>query len=198
MVPCVAKNAQWALKWIDGGESFAERLIAFAYVERIVFSGSFCEIFLLKKRVLKPGLTFSNELISRDEGIHCDFACLLYWLMKVKPSEEQVKGIVRDAVDIKREFVCDTLPCALVGMNGALMGQYIAFVGERKNVKKRIRRLTPIVRPKVRRNPSKLNMEVAGGNLDLKDNANSALVDSFYEITSSTRQEAAFFLESQQ
>ncbi|CAI0548143.1 unnamed protein product [Linum tenue] len=146
-----------------------------------------------------PGLTFSNEPISRDEGLHCDFACLQYGLMKVKPSEEQVKGFVRDAVDIKREFVCDTLPCALVGMNGALMGQYIAFVGERKNVKKRIRRrLTPIVRPEVRRNPSKPNMEVAGENLDLKDNANSALVDSFYEITSSTRQEATFFLESHQ
>ncbi|KAK3413003.1 hypothetical protein EUGRSUZ_I01646 [Eucalyptus grandis] len=111
--------------------SFAERLLAFACVEGIFFSGSFCAIFWLKKRGLMPGLTFSNELISRDEGLHCDFACLLYSLLRNKPSEERVKGIVREAVDIEREFVCDALPCALVGMNSDLMGQYIEFVADR-------------------------------------------------------------------
>ncbi|XP_022741554.1 ribonucleoside-diphosphate reductase small chain-like [Durio zibethinus] len=130
-VPCVAKKADWALKWIDGGETFGERIIAFACVEGIFFSGSFCAIFWLKKRGLMPGLTFSNELISRDEGLHCDFACLLYSLLRSKLSEERVRGIVRDAVDIEREFVCDALPCALVGMNGELMSQYIEFVADR-------------------------------------------------------------------
>uniref|UniRef100_A0A2N9G174 Uncharacterized protein n=1 Tax=Fagus sylvatica TaxID=28930 RepID=A0A2N9G174_FAGSY len=130
-VPCVAKKAEWALRWIDGGETFAERLIGFACVEGIFFSGSFCAIFWLKKRGLMPGLTFSNELISRDEGLHCDFACLLYSLLRKKLSKERVKGIVRDAVEIEREFVCDALPCALVGMNGDLMSQYIEFVADR-------------------------------------------------------------------
>ncbi|XP_074335610.1 ribonucleoside-diphosphate reductase small chain-like [Apium graveolens] len=130
-IPCVEKKAKWALRWIDGGESFAERLIAFACVEGIFFSGSFCAIFWLKKRGLMPGLTYSNELISRDEGLHCDFACLLYDLLRVKPSEERVKGIVADAVEIEREFVCDALPCALVGMNGDLMSEYIMFVADR-------------------------------------------------------------------
>lgn len=130
-IPCVEKKAKWALRWIDGSESFAERLIAFACVEGIFFSGSFCAIFWLKKRGLMPGLTFSNELISRDEGLHCDFACLLYSLMKVKLSEEKVKGLVADAVAIEKEFVCDALPCALVGMNGDLMSKYIEFVADR-------------------------------------------------------------------
>ncbi|CAK7333563.1 unnamed protein product [Dovyalis caffra] len=130
-VPCVAKKANWALRWIDGGESFAERLIAFACVEGIFFSGSFCAIFWLKKRGLMPGLTFSNELISRDEGLHCDFACLLYSLLRTKLSEERVKAIVKDAVEIEKEFVVDALPCALVGMNGELMSQYIEFVADR-------------------------------------------------------------------
>lgn len=130
-VPCVAMKAQWALRWIDGSETFAERLIAFACVEGIFFSGSFCSIFWLKKRGLMPGLTFSNELISRDEGLHCDFACLLYTLLRNKLSEERVKSIVIDAVDIEREFVCDALPCALVGMNSVLMSQYIEFVADR-------------------------------------------------------------------
>ncbi|KAJ0984590.1 hypothetical protein J5N97_002946 [Dioscorea zingiberensis] len=130
-VPCVSRKAGWALHWIDGSESFAERLVAFACVEGIFFSGSFCAIFWLKKRGLMPGLTFSNELISRDEGLHCDFACLLYKLLVNKLSEEKVKGIVADAVEIEREFVCDALPCALVGMNDALMSQYIEFVADR-------------------------------------------------------------------
>ncbi|PWA98647.1 hypothetical protein CTI12_AA001340 [Artemisia annua] len=130
-IPCVEKKAKWAMKWIEGSESFAERIIAFACVEGIFFSGSFCAIFWLKKRGLMPGLTFSNELISRDEGLHCDFACLLYTLLNNKLSEERVKSIVSDAVDIEREFVCDALPCALVGMNGELMSTYIEFVADR-------------------------------------------------------------------
>ncbi|MCL7025837.1 hypothetical protein MKW94_005071 [Papaver nudicaule] len=130
-VPCVKRKADWALKWIDGSETFAERIVAFACVEGIFFSGSFCAIFWLKKRGLMPGLTFSNELISRDEGLHCDFACMLYGLLKQKLSEEKIKGIIADAVVIEREFVCDALPCALVGMNGDLMSQYIEFVADR-------------------------------------------------------------------
>ncbi|KAG9455744.1 hypothetical protein H6P81_000252 [Aristolochia fimbriata] len=130
-VPCVGKKADWALRWIDSAESFAERLIAFACVEGIFFSGSFCAIFWLKKRGLMPGLTFSNELISRDEGLHCDFACLLYSLLRQKLTAERVQEIVADAVEIEREFVCDALPCALVGMNRDLMAQYIEFVADR-------------------------------------------------------------------
>ncbi|XP_042034383.1 ribonucleoside-diphosphate reductase small chain-like [Salvia splendens] len=130
-VPCVERKANWAMSWIDGSESFAERLVAFACVEGIFFSGSFCAIFWLKKRGLMPGLTFSNELISRDEGLHCDFACLLYSLLKMKLSEERVKAIVSNAVEIEREFVCEALPCALVGMNCDLMSQYIEFVADR-------------------------------------------------------------------
>ncbi|KAJ6822213.1 ribonucleoside-diphosphate reductase small chain [Iris pallida] len=130
-VPCVARKADWALRWIDSADGFAERLVAFACIEGIFFSGSFCAIFWLKKRGLMPGLTFSNELISRDEGLHCDFACLLYSLLTNKLSEEKVRGIVADAVDIEREFVTDALPVKLVGMNEDLMGQYIEFVADR-------------------------------------------------------------------
>ncbi|KAI7727840.1 hypothetical protein M8C21_013775 [Ambrosia artemisiifolia] len=130
-IPCVRKKAEWAMKWIDCSDSFAERIIAFACVEGIFFSGSFCAIFWLKKRGLMPGLTFSNELISRDEGLHCEFACMIYKLLVVKVSEERVKGIVPEAVEIEREFVCEALPCALVGMNGALMSGYIEFVADR-------------------------------------------------------------------
>jgi len=130
-VPAVRRKADWAMRWIDGGERFAERLVAFACVEGIFFSGSFCAIFWLKKRGLMPGLTFSNELISRDEGLHCDFACLLYELLRSKLDEARVREIVADAVDIEREFVCDALPVALVVMNGGLMSQYIEFVADR-------------------------------------------------------------------
>jgi ribonucleoside-diphosphate reductase beta chain len=129
-VPCVKKKAEWALRWIDGG-NFAERLVAFAAVEGIFFSGSFCSIFWLKKRGLMPGLTFSNELISRDEGMHCEFACLLYRMLENKLSEEKVQGIIRDAVEIEKEFVTDALPVALIGMNAKLMSQYIEFVADR-------------------------------------------------------------------
>ncbi len=128
---CVRKKADWALRWIENG-SFAERLIAFAAVEGIFFSGSFCSIFWLKKRGLMPGLSFSNELISRDEGMHCDFACLLYNDHVVnKLPKETVTEIIRDAVAIEEEFVTDSLPVNLIGMNAALMRQYIQFVADR-------------------------------------------------------------------
>lgn len=128
---CVKKKADWALRWIDKG-GFAERLVAFAAVEGIFFSGSFCSIFWLKKRGLMPGLTFSNELISRDEGLHCDFACLLYTKHLVnRLSKKTVETIIRDAVEIEKEFVTDALPVNLIGMNAKLMQQYIEFVADR-------------------------------------------------------------------
>ena len=130
-VDCVKKKAEWALRWISKG-SFAERLVAFAAVEGIFFSGSFCSIFWLKKRGLMPGLTFSNELISRDEGLHCDFACLLYTKHMVnKLNKKTVEKIIRDAVEIEKEFVTDALPVNLIGMNAKLMQQYIEFVADR-------------------------------------------------------------------
>lgn len=130
-IPCVTKKAKWALRWITKG-SFAERLIAFAAVEGIFFSGSFCSIFWLKKRGLMSGLTFSNELISRDEGLHCDFACLLYVNhLQNKLSEETIREIIVDAVAIEKEFVTDALPVKLIGMNAELMCQYIEFVADR-------------------------------------------------------------------
>ncbi|MFM9423492.1 MAG: hypothetical protein RIR06_1953 [Bacteroidota bacterium] len=128
---CVKKKANWALRWIKNG-SFAERLVAFAAVEGIFFSGSFCSIFWLKKRGLMPGLTFSNELISRDEGLHCDFACKLYndHLVNKLP-QEKIKQIIEEAVAIEHEFVVDALPVKLIGMNSDLMCQYIEFVADR-------------------------------------------------------------------
>ena len=130
-VPCVGKKADWALTWINNG-SFAERLIAFAAVEGIFFSGSFCSIFWLKKRGLMPGLSFSNELISRDEGLHCDFACMLYSdHVKNKLPKETVTKIITDAVVIEKEFVSDAIPVRLIGMNADLMCQYIEFCADR-------------------------------------------------------------------
>jgi ribonucleoside-diphosphate reductase beta chain len=127
----VKKKAEWAMRWIDNG-SYAERLISFAAVEGIFFSGSFCSIFWLKKRGLMPGLTFSNELISRDEGLHCDFACMLYnnHLVNKLPKKE-VQKIIADAVEIEKEFVTESLPVRLIGMNAELMSQYIEFVADR-------------------------------------------------------------------
>ncbi|QSE98514.1 ribonucleoside-diphosphate reductase small subunit [Fulvivirga lutea] len=128
---CVKKKADWALRWIDEG-NFQERLVAFAAVEGIFFSGSFCSIFWLKKRGLMPGLSFSNELISRDEGLHCDFACLLYNNhVENKLDEQVIIDIIKDAVDIEKEFVTDALPVNLIGMNAELMCQYIEFVADR-------------------------------------------------------------------
>jgi len=129
-VPCVQKKAEWALRWINEG-SFAERLVAFAAVEGIFFSGSFCSIFWLKKRGLMPGLSFSNELISRDEGLHCDFACLLYGMLDQKLSTERINEIITDAVRNEHEFVTDALPVSLIGMNSKMMCQYIEFVADR-------------------------------------------------------------------
>ena len=130
-IPCVKQKADWALRWIENG-TFAERLIAFAAVEGIFFSGSFCSIFWLKKRGLMPGLSFSNELISRDEGLHCDFACLLYNNHVVnKLPKETVTKIITDAVEIEKEFVGEAIPVRLIGMNADLMKQYIEFVADR-------------------------------------------------------------------
>ncbi|MEM0998733.1 MAG: ribonucleoside-diphosphate reductase small subunit [Bacteroidota bacterium] len=130
-VPCVQKKANWALEWINDTNAFAERLIAFAAVEGIFFSGSFCSIFWLKKRGLMPGLTFSNELISRDEGLHCDFACLLYSMLQNKLDESVVRNIITEAVSIEKEFIMDALPVSLIGMNAKLMSEYIEFVADR-------------------------------------------------------------------
>ncbi|KAJ3107485.1 Ribonucleotide-diphosphate reductase (RNR), small subunit [Phlyctochytrium planicorne] len=131
-VPCIRTKADWALRWIfDEKSPFAERLVAFAVVEGIFFSGSFAAIFWLKKRGLMPGLTFSNELISRDEGLHCDFACLLFSLLRNRPTEQRVVQIVSEAVAIEQEFLTDALPCALIGMNAGLMKKYIEFVADR-------------------------------------------------------------------
>ena len=130
-VPCVGKKADWALTWIANG-TFAERLIAFAAVEGIFFSGSFCSIFWLKKRGLMPGLSFSNELISRDEGLHCDFACMLYSDHVVnKLSKQKVTDIITDAVIIEKDFVSEAIPVKLIGMNADLMCQYIEFCADR-------------------------------------------------------------------
>merc|ERR1739838_455930 len=130
--PAIKKKAVWALRWINANNaSYAERVVAFAAVEGIFFSGSFAAIFWLKKRGLMPGLTFSNELISRDEGLHTDFACLLFKHIVNKPGKERVLEIVKDAVDIECEFLTDALPVALIGMNNELMTQYIKFVADR-------------------------------------------------------------------
>jgi ribonucleoside-diphosphate reductase beta chain len=129
-VPCVKKKADWALRWIKQG-TFAERLVAFAAVEGIFFSGSFCSIFWLKKRGVMPGLSFSNELISRDEGLHCDFACLLYSMLQNKLSTERIHDIIGNAVEIEKEFVSEALPVDLIGMNSKMMCQYIEFCADR-------------------------------------------------------------------
>jgi len=129
--PAIRKKADWALKWIDS-DSFAERLIAFAAVEGIFFSGAFCSIYWLKKRGLMPGLTFSNELISRDEGVHCDFAVHLHNHHLInKVPKDRIKEIIVNALDIEREFVTESLPVSLIGMNAALMTQYLEFVADR-------------------------------------------------------------------
>ena len=131
-IPCVSKKADWAIKWItDDTHTFAIRLLAFAAVEGVFFSGSFCAIFWLKKRGIMPGLTFSNELISRDEAMHTDFAILLYSKLKHRVSEEVVHNMYKEAVAIEKEFIIDSLPCRLIGMNATLMSQYIEYVADR-------------------------------------------------------------------
>ena len=130
-VPSVEKKAKWAQRYIGSDASFAERLVAFAAVEGIFFSGAFCAIFWLKKRGLMPGLTFSNELISRDEGLHCSFACQLYSKLERKMSEKDIHRLIGEAVEVEKGFVCDALPVSLIGMNKSLMSQYIEFVADR-------------------------------------------------------------------
>jgi ribonucleoside-diphosphate reductase subunit M2 len=130
--PCIKKKSDWAQKWIkDNRSGFATRLIAFACVEGIFFSGAFCSIYWLKKRGLMPGLTFSNELISRDEALHCEFAVLLYSKMINKVKKSRVHEIIKEAVEIENEFICEALPCRLIGMNSMLMNQYIQFCADR-------------------------------------------------------------------
>merc|ERR1711862_586451 len=130
-MPAVSAKAQWAMQWMNTENSFAERVVAFAAVEGILFSGSFCAIYWLKKRGLMPGLTFSNELISRDEGLHTEFACLLYSMLENRLPEETVHGIIQGAVDVERHFICEALSCDLIGMNSELMTRYIEFVADR-------------------------------------------------------------------
>jgi len=130
--PCIKKKSDWAQKWIhDNRSSFATRLVAFACIEGIFFSGAFCSIYWLKKRGLMPGLTFSNELISRDEALHCEFAVLLYSKLVKKVDKARIHEIVKEAVEIETEFICEALPCRLIGMNSELMTQYIQFVADR-------------------------------------------------------------------
>ena len=130
--PCIKKKSDWAQKWIhDNRSSFATRLVAFACVEGIFFSGAFCSIYWLKKRGLMPGLTFSNELISRDEALHCEFAILLYSKLLKKIDKARIHELIKEAVDIETEFICEALPCRLIGLNSELMSQYIRFVADR-------------------------------------------------------------------
>ncbi len=130
-IPAVSKKAKWALKWIENTDSFETRLVAFAAVEGIFFSGSFCSIYWLKNRGLMPGLTFSNELISKDEGMHTDFACLLYSMSSNRLSDDVINEIIKEAVSIEKEFITESLPCSLIGMNAELMKQYIEFCADR-------------------------------------------------------------------
>lgn len=131
-IPCIQKKADWALKWITNkDDDFATRLVAFACVEGIFFSGAFCAIYWLKERGVMPGLTFSNELISRDESLHTEFAILLYSYLQNKKSQDEIHALVREAVDIEKEFIMDSIPCRLLGMNADLMSTYIEFVADR-------------------------------------------------------------------
>jgi ribonucleoside-diphosphate reductase subunit M2 len=146
--PCIKKKSDWAQKWIhDNRSSFAARLVAFACVEGIFFSGAFCSIFWLKKRGLMPGLTFSNELISRDEALHCEFAVLLYNKLLKKMDKARIYEIIKEAVEIETEFICDALPCKLIGMNSELMTQYIKFVADRLCVQLGYKKIYNVVNP---------------------------------------------------
>ena len=145
--PCIAGKAAWAAKWIESTECFAARLIAFVIVEGVFFSGAFCAIFWLKKRNIMPGLCKSNELIARDEGMHCDFAILLYSMLENKLDEKQVHDIFMDAIEIENEFICNSLPCALLGMNSTLMSQYIKFVADRLLVSLGYNKIYNVVNP---------------------------------------------------
>ena len=146
-IPCIRKKADWALKWIDSQSSFATRLVAFAAVEGIFFSGAFCAIYWLKKRGIMPGLTFSNELISRDEGLHTLFAVALYHTLSEKLEPAVIQNLIREAVDIEEEFIIDALPCSLVGMNSKLMRQYIRFVADRLLVQLGVEKIYKVGNP---------------------------------------------------
>ena len=146
--PCIKKKSDWAQKWIhDNRSSFATRLVAFACVEGIFFSGAFCSIFWLKKRGLMPGLTFSNELISRDEALHCEFAILLYSKLIKKMDKNRIHDIIKEAVEIEIEFICEALPCRLIGMNSQLMTQYIKFVADRLSVQLGYKKIYNVINP---------------------------------------------------
>lgn len=146
--PCIKKKADWAQKWIhDKRSNFATRLIAFACVEGIFFSGAFCSIFWLKKRGLMPGLTFSNELISRDEALHTEFAILLYKKLVKKLPKQKIEMIIRESVDIEIEFICDALPCRLIGINSMLMTQYIQFVADRLSLQLGCNKIYNVINP---------------------------------------------------
>jgi ribonucleotide reductase beta subunit family protein with ferritin-like domain len=146
-IPCIQKKADWAVSWIESESSFATRLIAFACVEGIFFSGAFCSIYWLKKRGLMPGLTYSNELISRDEGLHTLFAIALYHTLDEKLSSQKIETILREAVAIEKEFICDALSCSLIGMNSNMMSQYIEFVADRLAVQLGIKKLFNTANP---------------------------------------------------
>jgi ribonucleoside-diphosphate reductase subunit M2 len=146
--PCIKKKSDWAQKWIkDNRSSFATRLVAFACIEGIFFSGAFCSIFWLKKRGLMPGLTFSNELISRDEALHCEFAILLYSKLVKKIDKARIHEIIKEAVEIETEFICDALPCKLIGMNSEMMTQYIQFVADRLCVQLGYKKIYNVANP---------------------------------------------------
>jgi ribonucleoside-diphosphate reductase subunit M2 len=146
--PSIKKKSDWAQKWIhDHRSSFATRLVAFACVEGIFFSGAFCSIFWLKKRGLLPGLTFSNELISRDEALHCEFAVLLYSKLIKKIDKARIHEIIKEAVEIETEFICDALPCRLIGMNSQMMTQYIQFVADRLSVQLGYKKIYNVLNP---------------------------------------------------
>jgi len=146
--PCIRKKSDWAQKWIkDNRSSFATRLVAFACIEGIFFSGAFCSIYWLKKRGLMPGLTFSNELISRDEALHCEFAILLYNKLQRKIDKSRIHEIIKEAVEIEIEFINEALPCRLIGMNAELMTQYIQFVADRLSVQLGYKKIYNVVNP---------------------------------------------------
>lgn len=146
--PCIKKKSDWAQKWIhDNRSSFATRLVAFACVEGIFFSGAFCSIYWIKKRGLMPGLTFSNELISRDEALHCEFAILLYSKLLKKIDKARIHEIIKEAVEIETEFICNALPCRLIGMNSDMMSQYIKFVADRLSVQLGYKKIYGVTNP---------------------------------------------------
>jgi ribonucleotide reductase beta subunit family protein with ferritin-like domain len=146
-IPCIRKKADWALKWIDSQADFAKRLVGFAAVEGIFFSGAFCAIYWLKKRGLMPGLTFSNELISRDEGLHTLFAVALYHTLPEPLPAEDIRAIITEAVAIEQEFITQALPCSLIGMNATLMKQYISFVADRLLVQLGVEKVYKVANP---------------------------------------------------